>query len=479
MRKILAETGKKYASRLPRRGRIRKVTFDDEVTGRTLHTLLDDENGCEVPFVRDYIRNRARQSAKNSQNTLDSIGQDLKVFFEYFYAAIHLYESLSPLQTPISDVLSAYPQYLGARVTTSKFAQAVAAQTGVTGYSKASVRRMLSTVNGFLLDSAAYHASLVNLSAAGLLDQSVAKDTIHNILLDKRSLTQRESRILYEKSWLSGCISGGAKITNSSYFTLPTALRAEGSRVNKAFPLTRVVDLLNAAQTARDKCLWSLMLGTGIRTHEALQVLLDDIDPRRESVAAINPNNRPHEYNNLPVEWRKRLTWKQREDGELHFIEPFKSYFFASLEDYLRHERPRKSMTHHFLFVSLSNNALGRPWYLGDASSHNGPIKKAQSLMKMSGIDFDRDYTLHSLRHWFAVFMLNYFKNGNHYGLDENIVRNIMSHQSVETTRLYAVRDRMIIDSMIESFNTAMKSRNLSIDSFITSARSRIGVRRD
>ena len=81
MRNELTKTGKKRAARGPRQGRIRKVTFDDEVTGRTLYALLDDENGCEVPFVRDYIRKRARQSAKNSQNTLDSIGQDLKVFF--------------------------------------------------------------------------------------------------------------------------------------------------------------------------------------------------------------------------------------------------------------------------------------------------------------------------------------------------------------------------------------------------------------
>ena len=479
MRNELTKTGKKRAARGPRQGRIRKVTFDDEVTGRTLYALLDDENGCEVPFVRDYIRKRARQSAKNSQNTLDSIGQDLKVFFEYFYTAIHLYESFSPLQTPIADVLGAYPQYLGSRVTTSKFAQAVAAQTGINGYSKASVRRMLSTVNGFLLDSAAYHSSLVNLSAAGLLDQQVAKDTIHNMLLDKKSLTQRESRILYEKSWLSGCISGGAKITNSSYFSLPAELRAVGSRVNKAFPLTRVVDLLDAAQTARDKCLWSLMLGTGIRSHEALQVLLDDIDPRNESVVAINPNNRPRAYNHVPVEWRKKLAWKQREDGELHFIEPFRSVLFSSLEEYLSHERPRESITHDFLFVSLSNNARGRPWYLGDATSHNIPIKEAQSVMEQKGITFERVYTLHSLRHWFAVFMLNYFKNGEQYGLNENVVMNIMSHRSIETTRLYAVRDRMIVNAMIESFNSAMKSNHLSIDSFVSSARSLVGVGRD
>ena len=75
--------------------------------------------------------------------------------------------------------------------------------------------------------------------------------------------------------------------------------------------------------------------------------------------------------------------------------------------------------------------------------------------------------------------MLNYFKNGEQYGLNENVVMNIMSHRSIETTRLYAVRDRMIVNAMIESFNSAMKSNHLSIDSFVSSARSLVGVGRD
>ncbi|MCV5403345.1 tyrosine-type recombinase/integrase, partial [Escherichia coli] len=66
----------------------------------------------------------------------------------------------------------------------------------------------------------------------------------------------------------------------------------------KWLPPEDTLPLLNAAKTLRDRCLWSLMLGTGLRSIEAFALLLRDINVEEKKISCVNPITRPLEYGN-------------------------------------------------------------------------------------------------------------------------------------------------------------------------------------
>lgn len=223
----------------------------------------------------------------------------------------------------------------------------------------------------------------------------------------------------------------------------------------KGFPMDHILDLLNKATTYRDRALWALLAGTGIRTHEALNLQEDDIDGIQEKVHILAYSPRVALYEHASPKEREAVSFKGRSSVETIFLEPFKSIFFESLALYLRMERPL--CNHKTIFVQLSNNARGRQMYLADAKSHNDKLKLAQK-----GMNLPKQFTLHSLRHFYGCFTLNYVKTEHGYGYDLETVKVMMGHESASTTERYAVRDRILIEARVAAYNKYIKQHGFN-----------------
>ncbi|MCV5275413.1 hypothetical protein OFC49_32275, partial [Escherichia coli] len=91
------------------------------------------------------------------------------------------------------------------------------------------------------------------------------------------------------------------------------------------------------------------------REIEAANVLIEDIDIRNRKVLCVNPKTRPlaygNEYEAVIGQTARNMSYKGRITPETLFIEPFRTIFFNTLQDYLKYERAPLNVGHKFLFV--------------------------------------------------------------------------------------------------------------------------------
>ncbi|MFE8731005.1 hypothetical protein, partial [Aeromonas hydrophila] len=76
--------------------------------------LLDTETGESIPFYADYLHKIISEQVANqrrSQNTIDAIAADLKVFLEYVINAQELFfeQSLKTDSTLLAEIILSYP----------------------------------------------------------------------------------------------------------------------------------------------------------------------------------------------------------------------------------------------------------------------------------------------------------------------------------------------------------------------------------
>ncbi|MCF2918705.1 site-specific integrase [Pseudoalteromonas sp. Cn5-37] len=148
---------------------------------------------------------------------------------------------------------------------------------------------------------------------------------------------------------------------------------------------------------------------------------------------------------------RAQLEWKGRNIKTVYFIEPFKTIFFDTLPKYLI-ERRKTSCSHKFLFVNLDHENKGKPYFLASNESLNKSFKRVQ---KKLGIE--KPYTLHSLRHYYGTFCRNYLPlEGGKVGLNTATVQSLMGHSSEESTKGYAIIDKVILKSMMAAANNLL-----------------------
>lgn len=442
-------------------------------TGQKTYALFFDGEPLEA--FNCYILDLAAKSA--SHNTVKCVASDLRVFFQYLFS----FDDADALDKAgirqltgdfLTEAVHQFPLYLalGESAPEQSLAKYAAARTGRKPTSHTTNQRAISSLKGFLVASATKQVELQQVEGMGLIDVAVAPDILFGSVLQRSEIPENQRRKLLKKSMLAGVVRHGPLLANSSLLKArkynAVDNQAEGSARDKALPHELVIPLLNAASTLRDRCLWALLLGTGLRPVEGLSLLLQDIDVERQQVFCVNPATRPLAYSSrhferLEGELATDMAFKGRSTEKTLFIEPFKTYFFETLGRYLREERQPLGCDHSFLFVVLKAPFAGRPLVLSSQSTRAHPFKKALvAACKSLRMDVPKRMALHSCRHFYGVHCLNYLITGVDVygrpirGLDKYMVQQLMGHMDVKSTEVYA---KPAIERIVEQTQNAIK----------------------
>ncbi|WP_169313970.1 tyrosine-type recombinase/integrase [Alishewanella aestuarii] len=421
----------KYASVTVRKS---EVKLSDNNIRFRLFNILTEEYVLEYDH---YVNGLVRLGVP--YQTVSAKAQDLSRFYDYFNTASQVIVDLndnSSLYSPLVRVFNSFPIFLAfGEDAPDELASRVAKLLNSPCLKPTSIRRILSTVKQFTLESARLEESLHSYASDNLLNVS-STSAFSSELLSRAKMSEHEKKRLLSKSFLAGCISGGASMTSSRLFSVPSIIKkiSDSELAPKSFPIKHVIDFCQGLNSLRDKCLYALLFGGGLRMHEALQIKVTDINFSNETVALSCPEAQ---------EFIKNYT-SMRHKGVDHYkiflIEPFKSFFFDAAEAYWKSERPES--TSEFFFLTAPRFGA-RPMF---NMSHQSLVDAFRENLKRLNLDHLLHLTPHSTRHFFGFYMLNFCPVANSdgeisYGYPLEKVRYFMRHTSITNTEKYAVPD--------------------------------------
>lgn len=445
--------------------KLKKISFKNTSFGMKSYDLLDISTGESVPSYAEFLHEiMANQVSENrqAQNSINAVASDLKVFLEYVLNAQDLLfkNKVSTETTYLSEIILSYPSYLSlAQNSQSKLARETAKITNRAPVKGKSVARNLSTVNKFLNASAANHERNSQANTLDFINIDVASKNIHKDLLNRRKLSTSERIRLQKDSVIGQVIRGGARYTNSILFRTPSRISSTSSKDYKHFPIDYIQPLLDNAQTYRDRALWSLLLGTGLRMSEAGQILVQDIDLAKEEVKILSYRHRIACFEGLNDKSIFNLSFKGRATEEVFFIYPFKTVFFDSIEKYLKFERPYGAK-HSYLFVTNGNRSKGEPLFSSSNTTQNYSFKKVQNKISCPYKDgLNKRYTLHSLRHFYGHWLINFHRTETGEKLNIEDVQYMMGHKERKSTEHYAVINKEIAKEKMRLANLVLQNK--------------------
>ena len=359
----------------------------------------------------------------------------------------------------ISDAMNAYPVFLrrGAAMSwpdlpsLDGYARDIGFSAGLADRSATPV---VAAVNHFL--ALARDEALKGMTVlrdadlqADWLDLSVTFAAIDGT--QRWSQHQRER--LKQQTLIGGVVRVRDRLERPLGLRSPFKGRKQIDLENKDFPLDRLADLLGSARSHRDRALWALLAGGGLRLHEALNLRLGDLDARNGEVWVIDPNNARFGREMTPDE---TLRFKGRTMSRVYFYEPLGSIFREALRSYLATEfvggtDPRND----FLFRKLDGADRGAPLVHASDTAHQKQFKKAVIAASVPGPEEAPEYawTLHSLRHSYGVYMLNYLPVPGGPGLRLTEVQTLMGHASPESTQIYARHATHLLQARVAAAN--------------------------
>ncbi|MED1217346.1 tyrosine-type recombinase/integrase [Bacillus paranthracis] len=202
-----------------------------------------------------------------------------------------------------------------------------------------------------------------------------------------------------------------------SYFRRKLKKKSDRKRLysNTVQKYYQAIDRLwgeNESLMFRNKLMFRVLYETGFRVSEVLHLRISDYDypdptEKTGNIYLIERDNEPEDRQLKTGERTIPVSWK----------------LLQALEDYVLFHRPQKDDI-DYIFVSHSKSNLGEP--IGTTSVE----KMLNDVQVESGIDYFR-LTPHSLRHTHASELQD-------IGVDVNVIRERLGHQSIATTAKYA-----------------------------------------
>lgn len=453
----------KYSSVTVRKS---EVKLNDHIVRFRLFNILTEEYILEYDH---YINGLVRSGAP--YQTVSAKAQDLSRFYDYFNAASQVIADVhdaNSLYSPLVRVFNSFPVFLAfGENAQDELASAVAKILNSPCLKASSIRRILSTVKQYTLESARIEQSLYSYQSDRLLNVQSSK-SFGSELLSRVKMSNHEKSRLLSQSFLAGCLSGGAKMTSSRLFTTPKLISkvGESDTASKSFPVKHAVAFCQSLNSIRDKCLYALLFGSGLRMHEALQIKVSDIDFANDTVVLSSPE--AQEF--------MRNYFSMRQKGVNHYqvflIEPFKSFFFDTAEVYWSTER--KELSGEFFFLTAPRFDC-KPMFtmskqsLIDAFRENLKRLKLNHLLHLSP---------HSTRHFYGYYMLNFCpvvaEDGQiTYGYPIEKVSYFMRHGSISNTEKYAIPDLEKYKREIQMANKLLESVSIDLENVQEQSQSR------
>ncbi len=270
-------------------------------------------------------------------------------------------------------------------------------------------------------------------------------------------LSSREKKNIKQSSVLGSVL----RIDGKS-MSRPAGLKNRSKKVGLVdiarldFPIKEFGKLLDACRSHRDRAMWLLACGTGIRSSEVRNMMWGDIDIDKLKVWVADPEG---------LRFGKQMTkeenirFKGRKYSMTYFIRSFQERFFYELEMYLKHEYTGSVRNNDYVFQYIYGKKRGEP-LVGVTDA--GFINLFKRAVKRAGIEtpFEHkgfSWTPHSLRHAYAVYMLNDIQLSNgKKGLKLEEVQMLMGHESIMTTRHYAKNKVNELHEKLEKADRAM-----------------------
>lgn len=433
-----------------------------EKDGYKVMRLLDQEGHFVVPF--DEFTTHLMNGGY-SQSTINRYGDVVAVFLDYLTEA-----GVYGRPATHKQIKEAVERYLSIRLTDRSLGQRFRAKNGLLckwdkiavdldlkTLSRSSLENTKAAINLFLQLSAERHRLDIEETVLRGVNVNVSQSPRELFELQHRNMSAREQSMLVKRAMLASVVRHDPKGIVVSEGYLKRRSTSRGALIDQdhmAFPTEMIASLLGGATSRRDRAYWLLLVGTGLRSHEAEQITWKDVDIQRRLVFVNDPEKL--RYSNTLPEVHK-LRFKGRAVSQTYFIQPFRDQFFEALEDYVRFEA-FPCTNHDFVFQDIRTGYAGRPFYqLSDTSKVKAFVKAcdhAEVPRKPSGARYGR----HSLRHWYGVFLLNFLPLPDGFGLRIDEVQRLMGHKDRKTTEKYAREDKLILESKLEAADAILGS---------------------
>lgn len=187
------------------------------------------------------------------------------------------------------------------------------------------------------------------------------------------------------------------KIKNNP-FNLVHSMKKE-KKLPEYFKYNEYVELINSIDVStdlgiRNKCIFEVLLCTGCRVNELVNIKLDDIDINNQEIKVLGKGN------------KERIVY-------------LGSYAVDSLNDYLKiRNNILKNKNNNYLFLN----------HLGNKITTRGIRDIIDKILLKSSANLK--ITPHTFRHSFATMLLN-------EGCDLKSVQELLGHVSLSTTSIY------------------------------------------
>lgn len=341
--------------------------------GNTEYILLNRNMKIVKPVMNylRYIRLRGR-----AENTIKSYAFDLKVFFEFLEKKDLNYESIG------IEVIKDYIEFLRNPNTTTNHLFIESIRTPKT------INRMLGTIRNFYK----YQAIMKEIDNPIILQDINSPNSIFkNILVHTRKNNYIKQSIF--------------KVKESEYHI--HLIKDDEARL-----------LLEVLPTIRDKLIFRIVLLTGARISEVLNLKIEDI---------------PIPDNSEPVSIIRNIVSKGKRRNLYIATE-----LLQEIDTFIIEERTKIKTLHSYVFVSL------HPIYLGKHLSY----RSIYETFKKAGNKIGLDFKFHDARHTFITKLVE-------SGMDISVVKIIAGHKHITTTQQYVtLSDSYLTQSLSKYWST-------------------------
>lgn len=324
----------------------------------------------------------------------------------------------------------------------------IAKKLGINALASNSWDNTLAPLNRFLrlcalLEREAKEIALIKGGLTGAIVAAAEYDygPLLEAVEDSTALSSREVQFLKHSTMLGGVIRfRGDRLTRPSGLKKSFKQEAQMDVDSLDFPESYFSQLLESTSCWRDRALWTLLMGTGIRRSEALNLQWCDIEFTTREVFVLDPNFLRYGRDITPAERKKRF--KGRTVSQTYFRAPYKGWFFEFLRLYRKEEYRLPIDGNDYVFQYIIRPHLGRPWYEASDQTLNEAFTSAVVRAGIPGPPICKTHvwTAHSLRHAYARFLINdqEVPGQDAPGLTEAEIQLLMGHKQIGSTRKYA-----------------------------------------
>ncbi|MDW2777957.1 site-specific integrase [Pseudomonas sp. BEA3.1] len=417
---------------------------------------------CDDPFLSEFFSHWAYQLAlRHHFNSVKAYCSDVRVLIDFVLEVACLLGGLTA--EVLSEALDCFEDFLvfGER-SKNDIVRAAAKSLGATPVSGACAARYITSANKFIDASERMRLGVSDLKRVGYVSNDHLSVFPQRVSYSS-SAPQKISVALKKSTWLAGCLAGGAKQIKFTGL-VPKSKKSQIANTDEfggdedAFPMDKLVELIESTDCTRDALLWSAGGAFGPRISELLTMLVEDVTPGEGSVEGsvliIDPDTR----RNILSQWLTPIqidqaSHKGRDTTATYLIEPFASHFWFNYARYRLEvtDFERKNpfaMRNKFLFKTLRD-------YRPLVGSYQTVYERFRAAsFKVTG----RYYGLHSLRHMYGYYLANFCpdpKRPGRFGLDIRVVQKLMGHKTLQATLRYARKDARMLEATISAINAA------------------------